>query len=112
MKDHSSSEKKDMPTRNGDAIASVNVMSALVSIEPLGEGERTPGIAQLVSQVEALVKASGNDGEFDARKWIDRWLEQSNPALGGQRPGRYMNTAEGRAIVSNLIALGAGGGFA
>lgn len=95
-------------------IAPATAKRKLGARKPLspGEGERAVGIAQLLGQVQALVQASGNQGAFDARKWTARWLGQPNPALGGQTPGRYMNTAEGRAIVSDLIALGAGGGFA
>lgn len=95
-------------------IAPATAKRKLSSHKPLSldEGERALGIAQLVGQVEALVRASGNGNEFDARRWTAQWLGQPNPALGGRPPGRYMNTAEGRAIVSDLISMGAGGGFA
>lgn len=78
----------------------------------LNEGEKLLGIAQIIGQVETLIKASGNEEGFDAKKWTAQWLGQPNPALGGQTPGRYMNTADGRAIVSGLLSQGAAGGFA
>jgi len=95
-------------------IAPVIVKRKLNSRKPLNlnDGERALGIARLVGQVETLIRASGDKNEFDAKRWIAQWLGQPNPALGGQPPGRYMNTAAGCSMVSDLISLAAGGGFA
>lgn len=75
------------------------------------ESEKALGIAQLIGKVETLVKASGNEDAFNASEWTAQWLGQPNPALGGQSPRRYLKTATGQAIVSDLIAQGASGSF-
>ena len=76
------------------------------------ESERVLGIARLVGQVESIVAESGSPKGFDAAKWTAAWLEESQPALGGQRPAQLMDTAEGRAIVSDLIARMQSGAYA
>lgn len=68
------------------------------------ESERVLGIWHLVGQVDTMVKQSGNPADFDAAKWVARWLDRPHPALGGRRPGELMDTAEGRTLVSDLIA--------
>jgi putative toxin-antitoxin system antitoxin component (TIGR02293 family) len=76
------------------------------------ESERVLGIARLVGQVETIVKESGNVQEFDAARWVAAWLERPQPALGGTRPAELMDTAEGRSIVSDLIARMQSGAYA
>ena len=68
------------------------------------ESERVLGIARLVGQVETIVKESGVSEGFDAAKWIAAWLERPQASLGGRRPAELMDTADGRGIVSDLIA--------
>jgi len=68
------------------------------------ESERTLGIVQLVSQVARMVDESGSPEGFDAARWVAEWLDQPLAALGGRRPGEFMDTAEGRTIVSKLVA--------
>lgn len=67
------------------------------------ESERALGIARLVGQVERVVSESGSAQGFDAAQWTAVWLQRHNPALGGQTPGEFMDTAEGRVLVSGLI---------
>ena len=76
------------------------------------ESERALGIAGLVGQVEKIVGESGNADGFDAAKWTAEWLERSNRALGGKKPGEYMDTADGRSLVSGLIAQMQSGAYA
>lgn len=68
------------------------------------ESERVFGIARLVGQVAEVVETSGDPTGFDAAKWLATWLDQPVPALGGLTPGSLLDTAEGREIVSGLIA--------
>ncbi len=71
------------------------------------ESERALGIARLVGQVDQIVRESGSpEGAegFDAARWAAAWLDRPHPALGGVRPATLMDTAEGRGIVSDLIA--------
>jgi putative toxin-antitoxin system antitoxin component (TIGR02293 family) len=78
----------------------------------LDESERVLGIARLVGQAQAMVRESGDDPQFDAAKWMATWLEAPHPALGGKRPAELMDTAEGRAIVSDLLGQMQSGAYA
>jgi putative toxin-antitoxin system antitoxin component (TIGR02293 family) len=76
------------------------------------QGERLVGIARLIGQVQAMVERSGNPEGFDAARWLGRWLDEPLPALGGERPGDLMDTAEGRGLVSNLLSMAQSGAYA
>lgn len=76
------------------------------------ESERVLGIARLVGQVDAIVRDSGKPEGFDAAKWVAAWLDRPHPALGGKRPAELMDTADGRAIVSDLVARMQSGAYA
>ncbi len=76
------------------------------------ESERALGIARLVGQVQAMVAESGNPVGFDAARWAASWLEEPNEALGGRAPGGFMDTADGRALVSGLVAQMQSGAYA
>lgn len=68
------------------------------------ESERVMGIARLVGHAQSLVQESGRPEKFDAARWVATWLDRPLPALGGKRPGDYMDTADGRSLVSDLLA--------
>lgn len=76
------------------------------------ESERVLGIARLVGQVQAMVEESGDPAGFNAAQWVARWLEEPLAALGGRSPGQLMDTAEGQAIVSNVLARAQSGAYA
>jgi putative toxin-antitoxin system antitoxin component (TIGR02293 family) len=76
------------------------------------EGERVVGIARLVGQAQSLVKESGRPGEFDAATWVSAWLDRPLPALGGKRPGEFMDTADGRMLVADLLSQEQSGSYA
>jgi putative toxin-antitoxin system antitoxin component (TIGR02293 family) len=82
--------------------------------EPLSaeQSERLVGIARLIGQVQTMVEQSGNPEGFDAARWLGRWLDEPLPALGGERPADLMDTAEGRGLVSNLLAMAQSGAYA
>lgn len=68
------------------------------------ESERVMGIARLVGQAQSLVRDSGEGGDFDAGQWVGDWLERPLPALGGKLPREFMDTVDGREIVSDLLS--------
>jgi putative toxin-antitoxin system antitoxin component (TIGR02293 family) len=68
------------------------------------ESERVMGIARLVGQAQNLVEESGGTAEFDAGRWVGDWLQKPLPALDGKCPGEFMDTVDGRALVSDLLA--------
>lgn len=68
------------------------------------QGLRARGIAGLISQVRTMVSESGNPGGFNAAEWVARWIDRPLPALGGQRPAELMETSDGQALVSSIVA--------
>ena len=68
------------------------------------ESESVLAIAQLIGQVEHMVQTSGDPEGFNAPHWVSEWLQSPLPALGGHAPFEYMDTAEGRSLISGLIA--------
>jgi putative toxin-antitoxin system antitoxin component (TIGR02293 family) len=76
------------------------------------ESERVMGIARLVGQVQTMVEESGNPRGFEAARWLAGWLDRPLPALGGKLPAEFMDTADGRALVSDLLAQQQSGAYA
>lgn len=76
------------------------------------ESERVLGVVYLIAQVRRIVEESGDPAGFDAARWVADWLRAPAPALGGRPPVEYMDTAEGRAIVSRLVAQMQSGAYA
>jgi putative toxin-antitoxin system antitoxin component (TIGR02293 family) len=70
----------------------------------MDESSRVLGMARLVGQVQAMIEESGTPEGFDAAAWVSQWLERPLPALAGQRPAELMDTPEGQALVSDLVA--------
>jgi putative toxin-antitoxin system antitoxin component (TIGR02293 family) len=77
-----------------------------------GESERIIGLARIVGQLEALIQESGDPEGFDAAAWMSCWLNDPLPALGGMRPIDFMDTEEGRALVSTTLANLQSGAYA
>jgi uncharacterized protein (DUF2384 family) len=82
-------EKK---ARAGEAIAGTGGQTALV-------------LAKLIAKAQAIVaNSTARDAkEFDATKWLGRWLETSQPALGGREPSELIGTPTGADVVSRLL---------
>lgn len=96
----------------GLARATVNRKVREEKVLNQDESERVLGIARLVGQVSTVVKESGNPEGFDAAKWVAAWLDRPQQALGGKRPAELMDTADGRSIVSDLVARMQSGAYA
>jgi putative toxin-antitoxin system antitoxin component (TIGR02293 family) len=96
----------------GLARATVNRKLREEAVLNQDESERVLGIARLVGQVDSMVRESGNPESFSAAKWVAKWLDRPQPALGGKRPAELMDTADGRGIVSDLIARMQSGAYA
>lgn len=76
------------------------------------ESERVLGVVRLIGQVQRMVEESGDPTGFDAARWTAGWLLTPVAALGGRAPMEYMDTAEGRAVVSQLLAQVQSGAYA
>lgn len=89
------------------------VQRKLQAKQPLSpdESERVLGVARLVGQVQAMVQNSGEPDGFDAARWLADWLERPNPALGRKRPSEFLDTADGRILVSDLLSRMSSGAY-
>jgi len=67
------------------------------------ESESVLAVVQLVAQAQRIVEESGNPDGFNASTWVSEWLSRPHAALGGKSPGDYMDTAEGRGLVGDLL---------
>lgn len=76
------------------------------------ESERVMGIARLLGLAQSLVQESGELEKFDGARWVAAWLDRPLPALGGKHPGEFMDTADGRTLVADLLAQQQSGAYA
>ena len=76
------------------------------------DSERLLSVLDMIDDVSAIVSRSGTMEGFDAGKWLARWLEAPNPALGGALPADYLDTVAGSQIVRGLIAQMETGAYA
>ena len=88
-------------TRKMDADATLN----------LDESERVLGLGKLIGQVQTIVEESGEPAGFDAAKWVAEWIKTPQRPLGGKRPDELLDTADGRQLVSDLIARQQSGAY-
>jgi uncharacterized protein (DUF2384 family) len=79
------------------------------------QGERVLGVSKLIGLVQTIVDESGDPEAaegFNAAVWLEEWLSQPNPALGGALPAIYLDTHEGQGILGTLIAQMQSGAYA
>jgi uncharacterized protein (DUF2384 family) len=76
------------------------------------DSERAAIMAKLVRQVDAMLEESGTAEGFDAAQWLELWVRQPVPALGGVRPIDLLNTADGEALISRTLAQMQSGAYA
>ncbi|MEG2998968.1 MAG: antitoxin Xre/MbcA/ParS toxin-binding domain-containing protein [Comamonas sp.] len=76
------------------------------------QSERLFQMQRLIGMVQQMVHDYGEPEGFDAGQWLGQWLEQSNPALGGQPPAAYLDTASGVALVESLLHKMISGAYA
>jgi len=95
-------------------LARATVERKLRESKPLSpeESSRVLGMGRLVGQVQRMVEESGRPEGFDAAAWVARWMERPVPALAGRRPAELMDTAEGQALVANVLARAQSGAYA
>jgi uncharacterized protein (DUF2384 family) len=73
--------------------------------------ERALCIAGLIQQVEGLTAQADAPG-FNASSWVARWLDRAHPALGSRPPADFLDTDDGRDIVTRLLGQMATGSYA
>lgn len=74
--------------------------------------ERVVGLERLIGQVQAMVEDSDATADFSAGRWVGQWLDRPVPVLGGAKPADFMDTLQGQALVSRLLAQSQAGVFA
>lgn len=82
-------EKK---TASNEAIAGAPGQAALGMVRLLG-------VASAIVTNSTAEEAKG----FDAAKWLGRWIEVPQPALGGRKPADVLDTPTGIEIVAKLL---------
>jgi putative toxin-antitoxin system antitoxin component (TIGR02293 family) len=75
------------------------------------ESERVLAMTRLVGQADRMVRDSGAMDGFSPAQWVAEWLQRPHPALGGRRPGELMDTADGRDLVTDLLARQQSGAY-
>jgi putative toxin-antitoxin system antitoxin component (TIGR02293 family) len=98
-------------------IAQATVTRRASKHQPMSieESEKIVGMAKLVGQVQTMLEQSGDPElvqDFDAPKWLAKWLDEPVPALGGKCPSEYMDTIEGQEMVSRLLSMMQTGAYA
>ena len=74
--------------------------------------ERVLGVQMLEELVHRIVEESGNSKGFDASAWLGAWINEANPALGGEKPASYLDTMTGQALVRQLLLRSQSGAYA
>ena len=112
------SRRMDMPSARMFTMLGVpratGVMKAASSELLSGHGGQAAiGVARLLGLAQNLVAESTAPAakDFDAAKWLGRWLEQPQPALGGHRPADLIDTPTGLDIVGRLLGSLASGAY-
>ena len=73
--------------------------------------DRVIGFAKLIGQVETIIQDSGNPEGFDAAHWLKGWISRPLAALGNRRPDEFMDTSDGREMISQVLARGQTGAY-
>lgn len=67
-------------------------------------------LAKLV--LEMIPDRAPGAEDFDAERWVVRWLKVRQPALAGRTPESYLGTVEGRVMVHRLLMQAMTGTYA
>jgi uncharacterized protein (DUF2384 family) len=68
-------------------------------------GQAALGVVRLLAIVEGIVANSTTEEAkgFDAPQWLGRWIERSQPSLGGRKPADLLDTPSGLGVVARLL---------
>jgi uncharacterized protein (DUF2384 family) len=68
-------------------------------------GQAAVGMIKLLGIAQEMVANSTakEAHDFDAARWLGAWLEQPQPALGGQKPADLLDTPTGLDVVARLL---------
>lgn len=68
-------------------------------------GHAALGLVRLLGVAQAIVADSTapEAADFDAARWLGRWIETPQPALGGRLPADLIDTPTGHEVVARLL---------
>jgi len=68
-------------------------------------GQSAIGMVKLLGIAQRIVSDSTADAvqDFDAARWLGRWIERPQPALGGRKPADLLDTPTGIQVVARLL---------
>jgi len=68
-------------------------------------GHAAIGLARLIGKAQDMVANSTapQASDFDAARWLGRWIETPQPALGGRKPSELLDTPTGLDVVLRLL---------
>lgn len=70
-----------------------------------GGGQSALGVLNLLGIAQTIVAESTDEqaAQFDVAKWLGRWIEHPQPALGGRKPADLLDTPTGIEVVARLL---------
>jgi putative toxin-antitoxin system antitoxin component (TIGR02293 family) len=67
-------------------------------------GQSALGMVRLLAIAQSIADNSTADvSGFDAARWLGRWIERPQPALGGKKPAELLDTPTGVEVVSRVL---------
>ena len=68
-------------------------------------GQAAIGMARLIAKAQEIVAGSTAEAalDFDAARWLGKWLDLPQPALGGRKPSGLLDTPTGLDVVLKLL---------
>lgn len=68
-------------------------------------GQAAIGMARLIAKAQEIVANSTADEarDFDAARWLGKWLDVPQPALGGRKPSELLDTPTGLDVVLKVL---------
>lgn len=92
--------------------AAINRKAALDACLSLRKSEYALGVAGLIGQIETMIQETGAPDGFNASGWFAGWVLSPLPALGGERPIEYLDTWDGRIVISRILTQMQSGAYA
>lgn len=76
-------------------------------------GQAAIGMAKLIAKAQEIAANSTEKDAagFDAAKWLGKWIERPQPALGGRPPADLLDTPTGLEIVTKLLGAMESGAY-
>ena len=74
---------------------------------------RTMNLLHLLAHAREILKdsTSGEARNFDVARWLGRWIETSQPALGGKKPADLLDTETGARMVDRTLGAMRSGAY-